>query len=690
MKRFFLLTGCVTSLFLSIPLLKGQAPIRKPDKWIEYVEEFAAAFEEEEAAETLYTELSYRAEHPFDLNRVTGEELKGLPFLSDTQIEGLLKHRERNGAFLSLYELKGVEALDFQTIELLAPFLHIGEQPVYKRPITVKNLLKYGSNELLIRYDQGFQQKQGYGSFPDSILQRYPNRKYLGEPFYTSLRYAYTFGQQIQFGMTAEKDAGEPFWNRRHKGYDFYSAHLLLKDINGWLKTLAAGDYKISFGQGLVVSNDFSPSRNAIVAQAERRTNGFRRHFSTNENNFFRGIAATAQWRRWELSLFYSRRRQDAGVDSSLTFTSLKTDGLHRLPRDWEKRHTLRLQSYGGNLRYLTEHFHIGLTALSASFSPYRMEPEEQPYTRFYFRGSRMVNISVDYLLKNERIKLYGETARSQNGAWATLNALQWSPVSYLSLLLLHRYYDQRYHALFGNAFSQGGTVRNEQGTYIGLQVVPFAHWAVAAYADLFRFPWVKYGVDAPSSGSEAMAQVTFTPHPSLSTYLRYKYRKKEKNSPAGESTPLRIQSYVQQRLRGQLRWQPAPGWELKSAAEGIRYMTAGQRSQGMLLSQSVGWIPTAVPLRADLYAAWFHTDSYDSRLYSYERNLLYVFNVPFLYGHGLRSTVLLRWDLPPHLSLSTKLAHTHYFDRETIGSDAETIAGRSKTDLYLLLRWKF
>ena len=64
---------------------------------------------------------------------------------------------------------------------------------------------------------------------------------------------------------------------------------LFLKDIN-WLKSLAIGDYKMSFGQGLVISNDFSPSRTAVVAQAERRTNGFRRHFSTNEQDFFRGV----------------------------------------------------------------------------------------------------------------------------------------------------------------------------------------------------------------------------------------------------------------------------------------------------------------------------------------------------------------------------------------------------------------
>lgn len=103
--------------------------------------------------------------------------------------------------------------------------------------------------------------------------------------------------------------------------------------MNKWLKSLAIGDYKISFGQGLVISNDFSPGRSALVSQTERRTNGFRRHFSTNENDFFRGAAATVNWKNLDINLFYSYRKLDGGVDSTIV-TSFKTDGLHRLVRD--------------------------------------------------------------------------------------------------------------------------------------------------------------------------------------------------------------------------------------------------------------------------------------------------------------------------------------------------------------------
>ena len=686
MKRLFI----ILSIILLINSYYANSQIEYTvDKWIEYVEELALETEDTERIESLYADLSYLIEHPFDLNAVTEEQLKRLPFLSDRQIEQLLSYRKRYGNMVSIYELKNIEDIDFQTISLLLPFVYIGDNLVEKRLLTVKNLLKYGRNELQIRYDQCFQQKKGYGEQTDSILLLYPNRKYRGEPFYHSLRYSYTFEDRLQTGFVAEKDAGEPFWNAYHKGYDFYSAHLFLKDIN-WLKSLAIGDYKMSFGQGLVISNDFSPSRTAVVAQAERRTNGFRRHFSTNEQDFFRGVAGTITIKNLDISVFYSYRKMDAAVDS-LTFTSLKTDGLHRLQRDWEKRKTITMQVYGGNIRYAKPHFHVGLTALSYSFGKFKMDPDPKPYNLFYFKGSNNFNMGVDYMLKTNRIKFYGEIALSKNGAVSTLNALQLTPASYISFLVLYRYYDRRYQALFGNAFSQGSTVQNEQGVYMGFQLTPIARWKLSVYADLFRFPWLKYGIDAPSGGQEYMAQIDYTPSRNYSAYLRYKYRQKEKNGTFENDNLLKINTCKQHRIRFQQVYNFSSPFIFKTSLDGILFDDPIKKlNKGIMISQSIGWKPTTLPLQIDGYLAWFYTDDYNSRVSSYEKNILYAFNMPFFYGDGMRFALTFRLDIWKRLSLSAKLAHTHYWDRDLIGTDTEEISGSDKTDLYALLRWKF
>ena len=185
MKRLFI----ILSIILLINSYYANSQIEYTvDKWIEYVEELALGTEDTERIESLYADLSLLTEHPIDLNAVTEEQLKRLPFLSDRQIEQLLSYRKRYGNMVSIYELKNIEDIDFQTISLLLPFVYIGDNLVEKRLLTVKNLLKYGRNELQIRYDQCFQQKKGYGEQTDSILSLYPNRKYRGEPFYHSLR----------------------------------------------------------------------------------------------------------------------------------------------------------------------------------------------------------------------------------------------------------------------------------------------------------------------------------------------------------------------------------------------------------------------------------------------------------------------------------------------------------------------
>ena len=675
MKR--LLTTLLVYLFINSYNLNSQT-IYSVDKWMEYIEEMASETEDEAQIENLYSDLSYLSEHPFELNSVTETELKRLPFLSDQQINSLLAYRVKYGKLVTLYELKNVEGMDFSTIFLLLPFVYIGDISVNKRLFSVKNMLKYGSNELQIRYDKCFQQKKGYCSYPDSILQQYPNRKYLGEPFYHSLRYSYTFDDRFQWGMVAEKDAGEPFWNNYHKGYDFYSVHLFFKDMNKWLKTLAIGDYKVSFGQGLVISNDFTPGRSSIVAQAERRSNGFRRHFSTNENDYFRGVASTLVLKQVYISLLYSYRKLDAGVDN-YEVSTFKTDGLHRLERDWEKKHTVPMQTYGGNVHYTTSNFSIGFTALSYSFGKYQVQPDPKPYNLFYFRGNDNIDISVDYMFKTKKIKFYGETAMSSNKAVATLNAIRLTPVSYFSLLLLHRYYDKKYQAFFGNAFSQNSAVRNEQGMYIGMQWTPFARWKLSAYADVFRFPWLKYGVDAPSTGKEYMLQLDYTPSRNLSVYVRYKYKQRENITP-----------YHQQRLRMQALYTISSSVSLRTSADGICYTEANEKSRGWMIAQSVGWKPVDVPVQTDFHIAGFHTDNYRTRISSYEKNILYAFNMPSFYGKGVRLALSFRWDIVKQLSVSAKLGYTYYADRDVVGTDLEEIEGNIKADIYTLLRWKF
>jgi len=655
------LISLLITLLIHCYIINAQENI-SVDKWIDYLNEMSEELDAEKM-ESLYNDLSYLSEHPFDINKVDSIQLKRLPFLSDLQISNIMSFRRRYGKFFSLYELKNVNELDFDVCQLLMPFVQVVDYGVEKRPISVNNLLTRGLNEVHISYNQCLQQKKGF-----------QDGKYLGEPFYHALRYNYRFDERVQAGFIGEKDSGEPFASSTHKGYDFYSAHFFLKGVNKWLKSLALGDYKISFGEGLVVSNDFTLGRSSLVTAAEKRSYGFRRHFSTNENDFFRGGAVTFSFGKIELSGFYSSRKLDASTDSFF-IRSFKTDGLHRTENERSKMRNVPMQTYGGNLRFASPSVCVGMTALHYSFGSYQVEPQPKPYNLFYFRNSENSNFSVDYMLKNGKVKFYGETAISSNRALATLNALRLTPTSYISFLILGRSYSRRYQSFFGNAFSQNSAVQNEQGLYLGIKLTPISYWLVSAYTDLFRFPWMKYGVDAPSEGKEYMIQAEHRLGDTSSFYLRYKFRDVEKSP--------------NHRMRFQLLLGASPFVTLKTSADAVFCSKNAAESKGWAFAQSIGWKPSRT-FRTDFYAALFHTDDYSSRIYSYEKNILYVYNRQSFFGKGFRLSLAFDWNITRRLMVSAHSATTHYSDRKTIGSGEETIEGSDKTDFYFLMRWRF
>lgn len=658
------------------------------DDWMEQlrvIAEDAGEEFDEKQLEALYTDLSYLAEHPIDLNTASQDDLRKLPFLTDAQVDSILSYRRRYQHFTTIYELKTIEALDWFTCRRIAPFVCVNRHGPERPAITLANLLHHGVSEWIVKYSQTVEQKRGYTPAPDSTA-----RRYLGEPFSHTVRFAYTFNDRLQAGFAAEKDAGEPFANTFHKGYDYYSAHLVLKDF-GHLRTLAVGDFKATFGQGLVVSHDYAPARGTLTPEPEYRNNGFRRHYSTDEQQFFRGIAATLALSHWQLSLFGSSRKVDATTDGR-TIASFKTNGLHRTRTERRSRHTVSLRAMGGNLRYARSRMHIGLTALAYDFGGQRVDPPPTLYNHYDFRGRSNVDLGLDYMIKNDRLKLFGETALSTaSGATATLAALQWTPTSEATATLLYRNYSPRYHALFASAFSRTARVRNEEGLYLGLALTPAPGWQFTGHADVFRHPWMKSRVSAPSIGNEYVVRIDWIdPRETVACYVRFRSQRREADLRTGHEAALR--PIVRRRLRAQLTLAPTLDWALRTALDfSLHQPDSAPAAHGRMISEAISWRPKRLPLRAELFAALFLTDGFAARLYSYEKNLLYTFATPSLYGRGLRLSGLLYWrPAGRRLTLSTKIGWTHLFTGDSIGSGLETIRGRNRTDLYAMLRWTF
>ncbi|MDR0895427.1 MAG: helix-hairpin-helix domain-containing protein [Prevotellaceae bacterium] len=658
-------------LFISNTVLHAQNPV---STWEDAIEQLSMDDEEEEHHwEEELEALSRRLQEPVNLNVATRKTLEQFPFLNDLQIENILAYIYLHGQMQTLYELSLVAEMDKRTIDLLLPFVCV--LPVAERQQfpSWRTLSKYGKHEVLTRLDIPLYRREGYRT------------KYMGIPLYHSLKYGFHYGDYLQAGFTAEKDAGEPFFAlHNRKGYDYYSIHLLLHHL-GRLQTLAAGDYRLSFGQGLVVGSTFRTGKTYSLATADLRSSGIRKHSSTDEYNFFRGAAATVNIvSALQVSLFYSHRQMD-GVLEDGVITSIYKTGLYRSETEAAKRNTFVRQTMGGNLQYEQGNLHIGATAIYYFFN-YNYEPNRPEYARYNLHGNFFYNAGVDYRYRLNRFVLTGEVAMGKQG-FAALNKLSYTPSRDYRLLLIHRYYAHNYWAMFARSFGEGSTPQNENGWYVAAEASPLARWQFFASLDLFSFPWWRYRISKPSQGIDGMFRTQYTPRQDIVMQLSYRYKRKERDVTGSGGKEI-LPNY-QHQLRYRLTWSPQR-WQLRTTVDYNHFYSRGtSAAQGVQCTESASYT-FAFPLKLSVQGTWFCTDDYDSRVYASERGLLYTFYTPSYYGRGFRFSGVASCELNKQWMLLVKLGETLYQDRDAIGSGNDLIHGNKKADVQLQLRAKF
>lgn len=676
MKNNWLLRCFIVMNFLLISSVNNAQTV--PTELIEDVlEELSVNNDEEQEHDwsNELEELSERIQQPINLNTATKEQLEQFPFLSDQQIENLLAYIYIHGQMQTIYELQLVAEMDKRTIEYLLPFVCV--QPVNKKSSLPewKNLLRYGKQEALARLDVPFYTRKGY------------EKTYLGPAMYHSLRYGYRYRENIYVGLSAEKDAGEPFGAlHNRKGYDYYSFYLLIKDL-GRLKTLALGNYRLSFGQGLVVSTDYLMGKTAYSSSFTFRSSGIRKHSSTDEYNYFRGIAAAVNLNKeFVLSAFYSHRSMDGVVENN-EITSIYKTGLHRSQKEADKVNAFALQLMGANLTYRYNNLKLGATGIYYFFNrPY--EPDLRPYAKYNLRGNQFHNIGVDYSYRWHQLSFQGETAIGKQG-FATLNRLQYVPVQGYQLMLVHRYYAHDYWAMFANSFGESSTVQNENGWYLAAEAAPLRYWKFFASVDLFSFPWWKYRISKPSQGVDALFQATFSPKKNLNMYLNYRYKRKERDV-SGTQGEVILPTY-HHRLRYRLNYAPHSALSFRTTFDYNHFQSLGKTgAQGYQASQRVSYQLPWFPLNCSLQGSYFHTDDYDSRVYVSEPGLIYSLYTPSFQGEGIHLSARLRYDINSHWMILCKFGQTVYYDRDEISSGNDLIRGNRKADLQMQLRLKF
>ncbi|MCS6818824.1 MAG: helix-hairpin-helix domain-containing protein, partial [Chitinophagales bacterium] len=337
---------------------------------------------------------------PLNINTASAAELSEIVLLSPQQINELQKYIGRHGKLISIYELQAVPLWDIKTIKEVLPYIKV-DVDIRDLHVPLKDLFKKGNILFVSRFQQQIEISRGYIK-PEDPTRQY----YLGQPFRLFARFRYTYGTQMSYGFTADKDAGEEFFTGSNKrGFDFYSGHFFIRNRK-LIRALALGDYELRLGQGLIMWTGFGFRKSPAVMLVKRESPKVRPYTSMNEFMFLRGGALTIGKKNWEATAFISYRQLDANVvqnaasDTAINeeefFSSISQTGYHRTTNEISRRENLGQITTGGNVSYNKKAWHIGANALYMRFmKPYIKDLS--PYARFDFAAQQLFNASIDY-----------------------------------------------------------------------------------------------------------------------------------------------------------------------------------------------------------------------------------------------------------------------------------------------------
>lgn len=617
--------------------------------------------------------LAALKENPVEINEADLNELSQIPFLSIIQVRNLIDYRSKYGKLISLYELQAVPGFDVPTIRNIAPFISFGFFESSKIESYIPASLQH---RLILNFETLAEKTAGFKT-----------RRYLGDPYKMNGRYRFKSHNDLNIGLTFEKDAGEQLSIRsedRIYGFDHYSGFIQKEFQEGWLREIIIGDFTVHTGQGLALGMGFSFGKGSeTIASVKKNPQGIRPYTSLAETGYFRGLGATfIIGPRVELFPFISVRRCDATVLTGNTISGFTESGYHRTANELNKKKNTQVFDLGLSLQYsnLKKTFSSGYSMIYTHVNR-TIAPNPEPYNSYYFRGSENLcqSLYVEGLYNN--ISYFGEGAVSKSQGTGLVTGMILSLSEYIDVSLLLRNYDKNFQSFYADAFSESSQTQNEKGVYQGIKLKPFQKLLISAYADIFRFPWIKYGVSSPSSGKDYLVKTDYSFSRHSSCYFQYRYSEKEQDFKT-ENTPTIGKSQFQQ-------YQVS----IKTGSEFVSFNSKAvynihNNDKGIALINDLN-----IKINKhgfSLRMALFDAENYETRIYTYEKDLLYSYSFPAYYGKGLRAGLNAKFNLHKNMVLRFKIARFSYFGALSTGTGDQKIEGNRKTDIKFQLYLRF
>ncbi len=637
--------------FIAFPLFSSSALCDDNDG----LQDLLNNVESEVNIERLIELVEELKKNKISLNEADADELRQLPWLKAPDAQAIITYRRDKGIIHSLSELEIV--LGKEKTAQIAPYVRFKKESGFLKIPTTKAVEVEGS-----LYNRLFWESVPRKGILNGKYSGSNNKQYHRAEFSTP---------HIKASLVQEKDIGEP------DVADFTGLSINAYDL-GALKSAVLGNYKLNFGQGLLIGQGRYVAKGSDpVGSVRLSSKQLFPYASSSEYGFLQGAATTLKINPFEVTAFYSANQLDAIINDKGIITSFSTSGYHRTELEISRKDNVTETISGANILY---YYQAGLVSGRAGGSvlyynyPLPLEKLHQPDEAVSTISSSTL-YSFETALSFGKASLFSEVAFSRKPAAASWTAgAEYEIFRGVSTVAALRRYGVNYYSPFAAAFAEKGDgASNEDGYYIGANAKVSDRLTVGAYYDLFTFPELGDHCPFPSEGNDYRLFMTWKQSPLLAWSLQVQHKYKEEQKNQGTSTiPLwtalpqitnrfqldcniTLSEHLHLRTRG----------ELKNVVKG--YLAGDQPFYGRMVYQQLGYNAGTFGLKGRFTI--FDTNDYDAAIYAYEDDLPLTSSLGVYDGQGKSLFLIATWQAMKQMKLGARYETTWYSDREVYSS---------------------
>jgi len=591
--------------------------------------------------------------NPLNINSASEKTINAIPFFDNISARKIIRERKKNGDFKSLSDFQSRMHFDTDFVKLISSYIRFDKMEK-STPLSVS---------FRNRYMRKLEKEKGFST-----------NKFKGPPVYTYNRMTLSKGP-FSSKILIHKDPGEASYADHFVGY----AELHIKKHG--LKIIA-GNFIAETGQGLTLWGPYSQYKGAnSVKAAKNRTSGISGYALSTEFGYMQGIALSLYNRHFSLTGFYSKAHKDASLNNDSTVSSFKKSGLHRTEYEIKTKGNACESNICFSASYINKNNSAGFTIMHARFSP-PLNPEINERKQFEFKGQKLFVYGAHWDIEVKNVNLYGELSESDPGSCAIVTGAA-TNIGLLKLAFVYYYFSKKFYSPY-SSFMSISPAKNRQGIYCGMKRKFSRRISASFYLDFHHTPWRTYFIPVPFNSSDIFSQWELKLSHKVKILLRFNKKTGARAiKDTHSSEPLvHVASTSLYKFRSGISYSPSKKIRFRARFEAVRFSINGsyyesiKHGENGFLFFADGLIKPFHKSFVNLRAIVFDTESWDTRIYEFERDLPGVLSNTPLYNRGERIYIIFALNPFKSFKLSAKWSLTFYPGRTYLRSGYNMIYG--------------